>query len=131
VITVHGLHHVKVPVSDLTRSRAWYETVLTVSPHLEFPDDNGTVHGIARANALGGGGSSTSSAATGSSCGSTLPNTTGRCQFTAGGSPHIPLPPGTASPGSRALLVRCGTQWLASLAFGDASRGRAQPPSRW
>jgi hypothetical protein len=27
VITVHGLHHVKVPVSDLTRSRAWHETV--------------------------------------------------------------------------------------------------------
>jgi Glyoxalase/Bleomycin resistance protein/Dioxygenase superfamily len=43
VITVHGLHHVKVPVSDLTRSRAWYETVLSLSLHLEFPDDSGTV----------------------------------------------------------------------------------------
>jgi catechol 2,3-dioxygenase-like lactoylglutathione lyase family enzyme len=47
VITFHGLHHVKVPVSDLPRSRAWYETVLPLSPHLEFPDDSGTVHGIA------------------------------------------------------------------------------------
>jgi catechol 2,3-dioxygenase-like lactoylglutathione lyase family enzyme len=79
VITVHGLHHVKVPVSDLTHSRAWYESVLTLSPHLEYPGDNGIVHGMARANALGGGDSSTSSAATGSSCGSALANTTGRC----------------------------------------------------
>jgi catechol 2,3-dioxygenase-like lactoylglutathione lyase family enzyme len=47
VITVHGLHHVKVPVSDLTRSRAWYETVLSLSPHLEFPDDSGAVRGVA------------------------------------------------------------------------------------
>jgi catechol 2,3-dioxygenase-like lactoylglutathione lyase family enzyme len=56
VITVRGLHHVKVPVSDLTRSRAWYQTVLSLSPHLEFPDDHGTVRGIAPAGALGGGG---------------------------------------------------------------------------
>lgn len=47
MITVRGLHHVKVPVSDLTRSRAWYETVLPLSPHLEFPDDSGTVRGVA------------------------------------------------------------------------------------
>lgn len=46
MITVHGLHHVKVPVSDLTRSRDWYETVLSLSPHLEFPDDSGAVRGV-------------------------------------------------------------------------------------
>jgi hypothetical protein len=79
VITVHGPHHVKVPVSDLTRGRAWHETVLTLSPHLEFPDD-------------------------------------------------IPTPARDCLAG---LLVRCGTRWLASLSCGDASRGRAQPPSRW
>jgi hypothetical protein len=127
VITAHGPRHLKVPVSDLTRSRAWYQTVLSLSPHLELPDDSGTVHGIARAAARGRGVSSTPSTPAGSSCGSTPPNATGRCQFPAG-SPHISLPPGDCLAG---LFVRCGTQWLASLSCGDASRCRATVTSRW
>ena len=42
-----GLHHVKVPVSDLQRSRAWYEQLLGVRPAVEFRDDDGTVRGVA------------------------------------------------------------------------------------
>jgi hypothetical protein len=41
VIAVNGVHH--VPVSNPTRSRAWYSSVLSLSPHLESPDDSGTV----------------------------------------------------------------------------------------
>ena len=42
-----GLHHVKVPVTDLTRSRGWYERVFELEPEVEFPDDTGVVRGIA------------------------------------------------------------------------------------
>lgn len=44
---ISGLHHLKLPVSDLARSRAWYETVL--GPHIEheFTDDDGVVRGVA------------------------------------------------------------------------------------
>ncbi|MBV8979320.1 MAG: hypothetical protein JO086_00290 [Acidimicrobiia bacterium] len=34
-----GLHHIKVPVTDLARSRLWYERVFEVEPQIEFPDD--------------------------------------------------------------------------------------------
>jgi catechol 2,3-dioxygenase-like lactoylglutathione lyase family enzyme len=43
---VSGTHHVKVPVSDLSRSAAWYERVLGVERELEFRDDDGVVRGI-------------------------------------------------------------------------------------
>ncbi|MBV8693660.1 MAG: VOC family protein [Actinobacteria bacterium] len=42
-----GLHHVKVPVTDLARSRAWYERVFDLEPEVEFPDEDGTVRGVA------------------------------------------------------------------------------------
>ena len=44
---VQGVHHVKAPVSDLIRSRGWYESVLGVTPWLEFPDGNGVIRGVA------------------------------------------------------------------------------------
>ena len=33
-----GLHHVKIPVTDLVRSREWYERVLDLEPLTEFRD---------------------------------------------------------------------------------------------
>lgn len=42
-----GLHHVKVPVSDLARSRDWYERLLGVRLAVEFRDDDGIVRGVA------------------------------------------------------------------------------------
>jgi catechol 2,3-dioxygenase-like lactoylglutathione lyase family enzyme len=42
-----GIHHVKFPVTDLTRSRAWYERVFGLRPVLEFRDDHdGVVRGV-------------------------------------------------------------------------------------
>ena len=41
-----GLHHVKVPVTDLARSRAWYERVFDFEPVMEFPDEDGVVRGV-------------------------------------------------------------------------------------
>ena len=41
-----GLHHVKVPVTDLPRSRQWYEQVFDLEPEIEFPDDEGVVRGV-------------------------------------------------------------------------------------
>ncbi len=42
-----GLHHIKIPVSDLSRSRAWYERVFDLEPVMEFRDDeDGVVRGI-------------------------------------------------------------------------------------
>ena len=32
-----GIHHVKLPVSDLARSREWYERVLGLTVEREFP----------------------------------------------------------------------------------------------
>lgn len=46
---ITGVHHVKVPVSDLERSRAWYETVLGARVTKEFADDDGVVRGVATA----------------------------------------------------------------------------------
>jgi catechol-2,3-dioxygenase len=44
-----GVHHVKVPVTDLGRSRAWYESVFGIEMMIEFADDDGTVRGVAYA----------------------------------------------------------------------------------
>jgi catechol 2,3-dioxygenase-like lactoylglutathione lyase family enzyme len=42
-----GLHHIKIPVSDLPRSRAWYERVFDLEPLTEFRDDeDGVVRGV-------------------------------------------------------------------------------------
>ena len=42
-----GLHHIKVPVTDLSRSRAWYERVFDLEPTQEFRDDHdGVVRGV-------------------------------------------------------------------------------------
>lgn len=46
-IALAGVHHLKVPVTDLARSRAWYADVLSLVVELEFRDDDGTVRGIA------------------------------------------------------------------------------------
>lgn len=45
--TLQGMFAVKLPVSDLTRSRAWYEQVFGFIPEIEFPDDDGVVRGVA------------------------------------------------------------------------------------
>jgi catechol 2,3-dioxygenase-like lactoylglutathione lyase family enzyme len=45
---VAGLHHVKIPVTDLARSRAWYQRVFDFEVEYEFPDaDDGVVRGVA------------------------------------------------------------------------------------
>jgi catechol 2,3-dioxygenase-like lactoylglutathione lyase family enzyme len=41
-----GFRGVKLPVTDLARSRRWYERVFGLRAVLEFPDDSGTVRGI-------------------------------------------------------------------------------------
>jgi catechol 2,3-dioxygenase-like lactoylglutathione lyase family enzyme len=41
-----GVHHIKLPVSDLARSREWYERVLGYTVEREFPDGDGVVHGV-------------------------------------------------------------------------------------
>ena len=41
-----GFHHVKLPVSDIERSREWYERVLGLTVDIEFVED-GTVQGLA------------------------------------------------------------------------------------
>ncbi|MFF1613221.1 VOC family protein [Amycolatopsis sp. NPDC058278] len=46
---IEGIHHVKFPVRDLGRSRAWYERVLGLEVTHEFPDDDGVVRGVAGA----------------------------------------------------------------------------------
>ena len=48
-----GIHHVKLPVSDLNRSRAWYESRLGYRLATEFIED-GTVMGVALAHPNGG-----------------------------------------------------------------------------
>jgi len=42
-----GIHHVKMPVTDLDRSRAWYGRVLGFKVTHEFPDADGVVRGVA------------------------------------------------------------------------------------
>ncbi len=42
-----GLHHVKIPVTDLVRSREWYERVFGLETLTEFRDDeDGVVRGV-------------------------------------------------------------------------------------
>ena len=41
-----GIHHVKLPVSDLARTRDWYERVLGFTVDIEFTD-GGVVTGLA------------------------------------------------------------------------------------
>jgi catechol 2,3-dioxygenase-like lactoylglutathione lyase family enzyme len=48
-----GVHHVKLPVRDLDRSRAWYESRLGYTPSLEFREE-GRLVGIAMAHPRGG-----------------------------------------------------------------------------
>jgi catechol 2,3-dioxygenase-like lactoylglutathione lyase family enzyme len=45
-LTVTGIHHIKLPVSDLARSREWFERVLAYTVDWEFPDDDGIVRGV-------------------------------------------------------------------------------------
>lgn len=42
-----GVHHLKFPVTDLPRSRRWYESVLGLRVEREFHDDDGGVGGVA------------------------------------------------------------------------------------
>jgi len=42
-----GIHHVKIPVTDLVRSLRWYRRVFGLRPTVEFRDDDGVVRGLA------------------------------------------------------------------------------------
>jgi catechol 2,3-dioxygenase-like lactoylglutathione lyase family enzyme len=44
--TIKGFHHVKLPVTDVARSRDWYRRVLGFEVTLEFVED-GTLMGLA------------------------------------------------------------------------------------
>lgn len=44
---IAGIRHLKFPVTDLPRSRAWYERVFGLKVTLEFADDDGVVRGVA------------------------------------------------------------------------------------
>ena len=44
--TLSGYHHVKLPVSDIARSREWYGTVLGLEVEIEFVEE-GVVMGLA------------------------------------------------------------------------------------
>ncbi len=48
-----GIHHVKLPVRDLERSRAWYESRLGYKPSIEFVEQ-GKLMGIAMRHPNGG-----------------------------------------------------------------------------
>jgi catechol 2,3-dioxygenase-like lactoylglutathione lyase family enzyme len=41
-----GIHHVKLPVDDVGRSRRWYETVLGLEAEIEFVEE-GELRGVA------------------------------------------------------------------------------------
>ena len=43
---ISGIHHLKLPVTDVARSRAWYENVLGFEVLIEFVED-GQVVGVA------------------------------------------------------------------------------------
>lgn len=42
-----GIHHVKIPVTDLSRSIDWYSRVFGFAVTMEFPEADGVVHGVA------------------------------------------------------------------------------------
>ncbi|HEV7646941.1 MAG TPA: VOC family protein [Actinophytocola sp.] len=44
--TLQGFHHVKLPVTDVARSRAWYERVLGLELRMEFVEE-GVLMGVA------------------------------------------------------------------------------------
>ena len=48
-----GVHHLKLPVRDLDRSRAWYESRLGYTPSLEFREE-GRLVGVAMEHPRGG-----------------------------------------------------------------------------
>ena len=48
-----GIHHVKLPVRDLARSRAWYESRLGYRAAIEFVEQ-GTLMGYSMAHPAGG-----------------------------------------------------------------------------
>jgi catechol 2,3-dioxygenase-like lactoylglutathione lyase family enzyme len=50
--TLSGVHHVKLPVSDLERSRHWYISVLGLRVEIEFTEE-GVVRGLALADPAG------------------------------------------------------------------------------
>jgi catechol 2,3-dioxygenase-like lactoylglutathione lyase family enzyme len=41
-----GVHHLKIWVSDLERSRSWYERVLGLEHHTSFEDEDGVIRGM-------------------------------------------------------------------------------------
>ncbi|MEU8203636.1 VOC family protein [Streptosporangium sp. NPDC049046] len=41
-----GVHHLKIWVSDLERSRSWYEKVLGLEHHTSFQDEDGVIRGM-------------------------------------------------------------------------------------
>jgi catechol 2,3-dioxygenase-like lactoylglutathione lyase family enzyme len=41
-----GIHHVKIPVADLARSRTWYERVFGFRATWEFPEADGATRGV-------------------------------------------------------------------------------------
>jgi catechol 2,3-dioxygenase-like lactoylglutathione lyase family enzyme len=47
-----GIHHVKLPVADLVRSREWYTSVLGLQVEIEFVED-GELMGLALRGAAG------------------------------------------------------------------------------
>jgi catechol 2,3-dioxygenase-like lactoylglutathione lyase family enzyme len=42
-----GIHHVKIPVTDLQRSLDWYRRVFGFETTMEFPEADGVVRGVA------------------------------------------------------------------------------------
>jgi catechol 2,3-dioxygenase-like lactoylglutathione lyase family enzyme len=42
-----GIHHVKIPVTDLARSTSWYAEVFGLRVSMEFPDADGVIRGVA------------------------------------------------------------------------------------
>ena len=45
--TIQGIHHVKVPVTNLATSRQFYEALFGLAMLREFPDGDGVVRGVA------------------------------------------------------------------------------------
>lgn len=43
---ISGIHHIKLPVSDVARSRAWYQRILGFETVIEFVEDD-VVKGVA------------------------------------------------------------------------------------
>ncbi len=41
-----GIHHIKIPVSDLARSTRWYGDVFGLRVTMEFPEADGVVRGL-------------------------------------------------------------------------------------